>query len=207
MRAARRRVRFPGIIAPPADDALPGGAAVTAAFRRDRTPALNPSPSRIPVFRFKIGVLSQLMDTTSVGGTHSGPGRSPPPTTQPPLGWCCAGGLRLHVRPRLLRLWRADLMTADQSTVTEAISAPEIEEALLAFLADQIKTSVAADQDLFGSGLVSSMFAMQLVVHLEETYDIAIVGSELKLDNFRTVHRMTELVLRLREQEEVAGGA
>jgi methoxymalonate biosynthesis acyl carrier protein len=58
---------------------------------------------------------------------------------------------------------------------------------------------VAPDQDLFKSGLVSSMFAMQLVVHLEEAYDIAIVGPELKLDNFRTVQAMTNLVLRLRD--------
>jgi methoxymalonate biosynthesis acyl carrier protein len=42
------------------------------------------------------------------------------------------------------------------------------------------------------------MFAMQLVVHLEESYDIAIIGPELKLDNFRTVQAMTDLVLRLR---------
>jgi methoxymalonate biosynthesis acyl carrier protein len=35
-------------------------------------------------------------------------------------------------------------------------------------------------------------------VHLEEDYDIAIIGPELKLDNFRTVQAMTGLVLRLR---------
>jgi methoxymalonate biosynthesis acyl carrier protein len=61
---------------------------------------------------------------------------------------------------------------------------------------------VAPDQDLFGSGLVSSMFAMQLVVHLEEAYDIAVIGPELKLDNFRTVQAMTRLVLRLRDASE-----
>jgi methoxymalonate biosynthesis acyl carrier protein len=42
------------------------------------------------------------------------------------------------------------------------------------------------------------MFAMQLVVHLESAYDIAIIGPELKLDNFRTVRAMADLVLRLR---------
>jgi methoxymalonate biosynthesis acyl carrier protein len=40
---------------------------------------------------------------------------------------------------------------------------------------------------------------MQLVVHLESTYDIAIIGSELKLDNFRTAKVMAALVLRLSE--------
>jgi methoxymalonate biosynthesis acyl carrier protein len=88
-------------------------------------------------------------------------------------------------------------MTAEQ-TITR-VTAEAIEQALLSFLAERVKNSVAPDQDLFKSGLVSSMFAMQLVVHLEESYDIAIVGPELKLDNFRTVQAMTRLVLRLRE--------
>jgi methoxymalonate biosynthesis acyl carrier protein len=84
-------------------------------------------------------------------------------------------------------------MTAEQTLErTEAI-----EDALLAFLTERVKTAVEPDQDLFGAGLVSSMFAMQLVVHLEEAYDIAIVGPELKLDNFRTVQAMAALVRRL----------
>ena len=88
-------------------------------------------------------------------------------------------------------------MTIDPTTAT--LTAEAIEEALLAFLAERIKTEVAADRDLFKSGLVSSMFAMQLVVHLEESYDIVIIGPDLKLDNFRTVQAMTSLVLRLRD--------
>ena len=77
-------------------------------------------------------------------------------------------------------------------------SAEAIEEALLGFLSEHIKADLDVDQDLFAAGLVSSMFAMQLVVHLEESYDIAIIGPELKLDNFRTIRAMTALVLRLR---------
>lgn len=91
-------------------------------------------------------------------------------------------------------------MTAEQ-TENAPVDAQAIEQALIGFLAEEIKTTVAADHDLFASGLVSSMFAMQLVVHLEEAYDIAIIGPELKLDNFRTVNAMTDLVLRLREQD------
>ena len=37
------------------------------------------------------------------------------------------------------------------------------------------------------------------------SYDIAIIGPELKLDNFRTVHAMTALVLRLRDSAGTAG--
>jgi methoxymalonate biosynthesis acyl carrier protein len=91
---------------------------------------------------------------------------------------------------------------------TEQVSAPItagiIEDAMLRFLDERVKATVKPDQDLFKSGLVSSMFAMQLVVHLEETYDIAVVGSDLKLDNFRTVQAMTGLVLRLRDASDTA---
>ena len=88
-------------------------------------------------------------------------------------------------------------MTSEQTMAP--ITAEAIGEALLSFLKEHIKTTVAADQDLFKSGLVSSMFAMQLVVHLEERYDIAVIGPDLTLDNFRTVQAMTNLVLRLRD--------
>jgi methoxymalonate biosynthesis acyl carrier protein len=88
-------------------------------------------------------------------------------------------------------------MTSEQAMVV--ITAEAIEETLLSFLAERIKTTVTTDQDLFKSGLVSSMFAMQLVVYLEERYDIAVIGPDLTLDNFRTVQAMTKLVLRLRD--------
>lgn len=87
-------------------------------------------------------------------------------------------------------------MTAGQTTTP--VTPESVGEALLAFLAERIKTGTSPDQDLFASGLASLMFAMQLVFHLEESYDIAIIGPELKRDNFRTVQAMPSLVLRLR---------
>jgi methoxymalonate biosynthesis acyl carrier protein len=97
-------------------------------------------------------------------------------------------------------------VTSEQTLST--VTAEAIESELASFLDEHIKKAVARDQDLFKTGLVSSMFAMQLVVHLEELYDIAIIGPELKLDNFRTVQAMTSLVLRLRDaaaQADTAG--
>ncbi|WP_409180795.1 acyl carrier protein [Amycolatopsis sp. VS8301801F10] len=89
-------------------------------------------------------------------------------------------------------------MTTGETTATPR-TAESLQQELLGFLSERIKTDVETDQDLFASGVVSSMFAMQLVVHLESTYGIAIVGPDLKLDNFRTVAAMTELVLRLQD--------
>jgi methoxymalonate biosynthesis acyl carrier protein len=93
-------------------------------------------------------------------------------------------------------------MTAEQDVAVSPLTAELIESALTEFLAEKVKTDVALDEDLFGSGLVSSMFAMQLVVHLESTYDIAVIGPDLKLDNFRTVAAMASLVLRLRDSAD-----
>jgi methoxymalonate biosynthesis acyl carrier protein len=73
-----------------------------------------------------------------------------------------------------------------------------VEDSLRAFLEQRLKVPVATDQDLFAEGLVASMFAMELVVHLEQTYDVAIVGRDLRLENFRTIRAMTDLVQRLR---------
>jgi methoxymalonate biosynthesis acyl carrier protein len=87
-------------------------------------------------------------------------------------------------------------MTVEQAIA--AVTAQAVRQELADFLAERVKVPVTPDQDLFRSGLVSSMFAMQLVVHLEESYDIAVTGPDLTLDNFRTVQAMTALVLRLR---------
>ncbi|WP_042407422.1 methoxymalonate biosynthesis protein [Streptacidiphilus carbonis] len=87
----------------------------------------------------------------------------------------------------------------DRTTETTPLTAEAVESALTGYLTEKIKTGIKADDDIFASGLVSSMFAMQLVVHLESTYDLAIIGPELKLDNFRTARAMAALVLRLTE--------
>jgi methoxymalonate biosynthesis acyl carrier protein len=87
-------------------------------------------------------------------------------------------------------------MTINEATPTATTE--DIATALEGFLTGRLKTDIAPDTDLFKTGLVSSMFAMELVVYLEENYDIAIIGPELKLDNFRTIQAMTALVLRLR---------
>ncbi|WP_433733307.1 acyl carrier protein [Nocardia sp. CA-129566] len=92
-------------------------------------------------------------------------------------------------------------MTADQTSTTTPVTASEIESALIRHLEERVKTTVAPDHDIFASGLASSMFAMELVVHLEQSYGISIVGPDLKLDNFRTARSMTGLVLRLRADQ------
>jgi len=52
--------------------------------------------------------------------------------------------------------------------------------------------------DIFSLGYINSLFAMELVMHLEKTFGVTIPNEELRIDNFRTAAAMTELVGRLR---------
>lgn len=82
------------------------------------------------------------------------------------------------------------------STPTQQDTA--IRETLTAFLEQRTKSTVAPDVDLFSAGLVTSLFAMELLVHVEQSFGVQVGGSDLTLDNFRSVDAMTALVLRLR---------
>lgn len=77
------------------------------------------------------------------------------------------------------------------------ITSDVVEDEVLQFLEAKTKIRWDVDQDLFDKGVVTSMFAMELVVHLEKTYDITILGADLQLTNFRTVRAMVDLVSRL----------
>ncbi|MER7167595.1 acyl carrier protein [Micromonospora sp. NPDC000207] len=73
-----------------------------------------------------------------------------------------------------------------------------VQPELLRFLSARTGRSWTTDTDLFAAGGLSSLFAMELVVHLEQTYGISVRGTDLRLENFRTVRRMAALVDRLR---------
>jgi methoxymalonate biosynthesis acyl carrier protein len=93
-------------------------------------------------------------------------------------------------------------MTVHQTPGNAPADVGEIQNAVLQFLKAKTLVTPATDQDLFSSGVVSSMFAMELVVFLEQSYQVTIVGGDLKIDNFRTVDAMTDLVLRLRDASD-----
>lgn len=72
---------------------------------------------------------------------------------------------------------------------------------VLDYLVTKTKHTFPADHDIFASGIVTSMFAMELVVYLEKTYEVSILGPDLKLDNFRSAQRIAALLTRLRDAE------
>ncbi|MDQ6672240.1 MAG: acyl carrier protein [Chloroflexota bacterium] len=54
------------------------------------------------------------------------------------------------------------------------------------------------DEDIFSSGFVNSLFAMQLVLFLEQTFAVTIDNEDLDIDNFRTIHALIGLIERKR---------
>ena len=91
-------------------------------------------------------------------------------------------------------------MTAEEQTETALVDVAVIEDEITGFVAEKTRTGPEVDQDLFASGLATSMFAMQLVVFLEQTYAVSVAGSDLQLTNFRTVRSVAALVSRLRAE-------
>jgi acyl carrier protein len=55
-------------------------------------------------------------------------------------------------------------------------------------------TELGYDEDIFESGLVNSMFALQLVMYLEKEFSIKIENKDLVLGNFNTVNHIAEFV-------------
>ena len=70
---------------------------------------------------------------------------------------------------------------------------------ILAFITGRFpQAAITETEDIFSLGYINSLFAMELVMHLEKTFGVTIPNEELRIDNFRTAAAMTELVGRLR---------
>ncbi|CAG0937725.1 methoxymalonate biosynthesis acyl carrier protein [Thermoflexales bacterium] len=65
------------------------------------------------------------------------------------------------------------------------------------FLARYFKDyNLQDDEDIFSLGFVNSLFAMQLVMFVEQTFQIAIADEDLNIDNFRTINALSSLIQR-----------
>jgi methoxymalonate biosynthesis acyl carrier protein len=71
---------------------------------------------------------------------------------------------------------------------------------LLSMLSNRLKTTVRPEQDLFAEGMINSMFALELVVQIENRFNVAVEGRDLDMANFRSVNAMANLVRRLAEK-------
>lgn len=53
-----------------------------------------------------------------------------------------------------------------------------------------------ADEDIFSLGFINSMFAMQLVLFIEQEFQVVIDNEDLDFENFRTINAMASLIDR-----------
>jgi acyl carrier protein len=53
----------------------------------------------------------------------------------------------------------------------------------------------ADDQDLFASGHVNSLFAVQIVMFVENTLGVPVTGGDLDITNFSSVDRIDRFVV------------
>ncbi len=71
----------------------------------------------------------------------------------------------------------------------------EIKETVKAFILKNIRQPTLEDnQDLFSTGLLSSLFAMKLVTFVESNFNLKIDNSELDIKNFRSVDAISHFV-------------
>ncbi len=57
--------------------------------------------------------------------------------------------------------------------------------------------TIAFEEDLIDSGLLDSLSLVQLMVALEEEFNIRIEPEELDFEDYRSVKSMTEMITRL----------
>ncbi len=50
------------------------------------------------------------------------------------------------------------------------------------------------DEDIFSLGVVNSLFATQLVMFIENEFDVRVENDDLDIDNFRTINSIASLV-------------
>ncbi len=54
------------------------------------------------------------------------------------------------------------------------------------------------EEDIFGMAGVTSLFAIELVLHIEEAFGVALGDNDLDRDNLRSVRALVDLVERKR---------
>jgi len=69
-------------------------------------------------------------------------------------------------------------------------------------IAEKLAVEVAGeDTDLLAEGVLDSVTLVQLIMHLEQTFDIRVELADLEIDDLRSVRSIAALVGKLRESQ------
>ncbi|MEP6809875.1 MAG: phosphopantetheine-binding protein [Chthoniobacterales bacterium] len=78
-----------------------------------------------------------------------------------------------------------------------------IREKIRAFILASIHVPDLADDDnLFESGIVNSLFAVQLMTFIEKTFGIEVGMDDLEIANFKSIEASADFVIRKKAQPE-----
>jgi methoxymalonate biosynthesis acyl carrier protein len=88
----------------------------------------------------------------------------------------------------------------EKNPLTDSMHTEEekrVREAVTRFLLSSINlTKLNDEDDLFESGIVNSLFAVQLMTFLEKSFSIEVGMDDLDIENFKSVNATTAFVLR-----------
>lgn len=80
------------------------------------------------------------------------------------------------------------------------IDLDQVKSALRAFIQESIDIDGLGDEEnLFESGIVNSLFAVQLMTFIERTYDLEVGMNDLEIENFKSIASTAAFVLRKKE--------
>ena len=73
----------------------------------------------------------------------------------------------------------------------------DIKQAVRQFIFKSIRLPDLGDDDnLFESGIVNSLFAVQLMTFVEKAFGIEVQSDDLDIENFKSLNATTEFVVR-----------
>jgi methoxymalonate biosynthesis acyl carrier protein len=77
----------------------------------------------------------------------------------------------------------------------------QIKQTVFHFLYQHLRTdNLGEDESIFASGLVNSLFAMQLVLFVEKEFGIQVENEDLELHHFQSVNAISQLVARKKRE-------
>ena len=72
----------------------------------------------------------------------------------------------------------------------------EIAAIVREYLVAGLRQPIADDEDIFATGLVNSLFAAQLVMFVEDRFEMTVDNDDLDLSNFSSVDAITGFVAK-----------
>jgi acyl carrier protein len=88
------------------------------------------------------------------------------------------------------------MATSYANMTAQTPSSAEVVSSVRAFVTRSLSHEVLDSENIFQTGLVSSLFGLQLITFLEEAFDIHVTDEDLDMGNFMSIDNITRFVAR-----------